>query len=309
MTPETNRNQGVPDYLQPLISKSVFRVSAPGGTTFSCRWPDPFILDIIAILAGVKKAAYSYIQSPASHPISGLERIFGLHHASLPPRRPLPPRTGKMIFFSQSRTYLREAVALWRQDNENPRLLDLLGYPVCCSAFFHKVSGPRAARDLVASIYSNTASRQPFPFYINNILNTTGRDRCSSLSQRIHLLPWHPCSYDCAASLSAGRKMFKVLKDLAPELAFDFAKVLAQTFLYSADGSFAVLSGSAVSRREASYSGVRHCFFPFSPSLPGLLGRGNRLVLRNGRIEVFHGNTPLGSSRFRAPLLLDFGRK
>ncbi len=57
----------------------------------------------------------------------------------------------------------------------------------------------------------------------------------------LHVLPWHPCRYDCKASAELGCKAWDFMKGLFPDFALRMRDVLSQPALYLNKWQFAVL--------------------------------------------------------------------
>ena len=131
-----------------------------------------------------------------------------------------------------------------------------LDYPECCSNAFADWSGSLKRGDLIKHTVRNSPPEGPVSFILNNIWNWHSRlspktdsaalKTFSKLNRGFDMdsiLPWHPCSYSCAASLAAGSRIYEVLSRYMPNVTAARRKILSNPVIYWDKFNFAVLDG------------------------------------------------------------------
>ncbi len=212
--------------------------------------------------------------------------------------------------FSKQKILIRQAAALRASDCESPEMFSLLGYPRCCVKLFLKFNNSDHVGDLIPLIQANTRQATAHSFVVNNAYNTAGRVQAASgavnFITKIHILPWHPCSYDCAQSLSRGNALFQFIESIAPDLAQRLQRALRGVVLYFDNGHCASFEGAMDGRNRLQYNAMR-----FSPTLRDYyflknLRAGNELRIEDNVVRIRKDGQALGSRVCTTPLLLDF---
>ncbi|HNW44877.1 MAG TPA: hypothetical protein PKI19_10260, partial [Elusimicrobiales bacterium] len=168
-----------------------------------------------------------------------------------------------------------------------------LGYPQCCVKAFGKWQLSLDREDLIFHIFSGSQKNTPVSFLMNNVCSYFSRlvkpedpadcrafkelNRGSDLDA---VLPWHPCSYNCAASLAGAGKIYEVLAHYMPHLAASRRDRLSKPVIFWDKFLFAVLDGSC--RREGggisvSYEKVCGPRSLLSPETRAAVDRHSRL--------------------------------
>jgi tetratricopeptide (TPR) repeat protein len=182
------------------------------------------------------------------------------------------------------------------------------GYPKCCIR----------ANDEILREYPDLRKRPPTPalaargtkrldgeydYRMNFLYHMESRDQGKrglkgkrfEYSQ-FHLLPWTPCSFECAESLRYVAVMEKILKLSFPRFAAQLAAVLRRPVVSLGDFELASLEGERIGR-TALY---RAWLDPtgFFPSEAGkIIDRGDRLVEGEAGVSVFRGGRAIGRMR------------
>lgn len=292
------------------------------GRSVECR-DDPHLADLAALLAGVKPVVYANVDEAAAGRLGDLAALFGLRWRL----EGEVPGGKRAAFLAREPAALERAAAQWRAGGavgSNPDWsCGTLGYPPCCVEHFvagRGDGGPARRWDIVRSALARSGPG-PYPFVSNNLFNLSSRldprspdlERSERLGRlnpafpvhMLHVVPWHPCRYDCPATAADGRRIAAVLETLAPGVFEEIRSRLARAYLYLDKWRFAALDGRADggSCRYRPFDGSRTLL---SARDSALLRRGDLVELARGSVEVFRADRLLGRLRAPAPVLLDF---
>jgi hypothetical protein len=290
---------------------------------------NPNITDLAFLLAGIKPVLYTHVERKDVAWMRTLARFFDLE-AVFHERSAAGSGNDLELFLGRDSGALRRAVELGKRGAKrevDPEWGALLGYPPCCTRAYAGYATRRAAeeRDLVPSIYRKSAPRSA-PFSLNNVLNFSTRlngspkeldlsRRLAQLNRReegpslymMHVLPWHPCRYDCRPSTSLGRRGWSFMESLLPEFARRMRDILSKPVLYFDKWRFAILDGSCASRRSCEYRAVSGPRSLLPRRWEELIKRGDSVRLTGGVVEVRKGGRPIGKIPSRQAILLPFG--
>ncbi|MBI4352219.1 MAG: hypothetical protein HY550_12355 [Elusimicrobia bacterium] len=131
-----------------------------------------------------------------------------------------------------------------------------LDYPECCVRSYIAWHTGNGGGDLIRHIRGLSPAGTTFPFWMNNVFNYYSRLN-TPLARREYLafsdlnrgldresiVPWHPCSYMCAATLKKGWLIYEVLKRLMPRTAACRRELLSKPVVFRDKFLFAVLNG------------------------------------------------------------------
>lgn len=304
-----------------------------GGVT-RLRVNDPTFSDLAGVLTGVKPVTYTDCL-PESLPVLK-ELCEKLKLKYLLPEKILGRQGGhfgagkqkEMVLIGKNLKQLAAAVKAWSvSTTEAPWALSL-GYPQCCiQAFikwFREGDRRRSRDELVRRIFSNTGGGETLDFRLNNIWNYFSRIDfkapcdCQRHSRilganknldlpSLHVISWHPCSYNCAASGEKAGIIFSFLKRHCPAYAAELENRLARPLLFFGKYEYIALDG------RFSNSAMRYRAAPEPRSL--LNPRIRRLIvccdtLKPGRSgpDFYRKEKKIFSSRSLNPLLLNFSK-
>ncbi len=296
-----------------------YEFKLPAGKSFAVKSWGNLAVEHAASLAGVKPVIHCWIQDADQDYVKRLCAAFGLR--SLVYTRQGQPGAERLgIMLGRDEALLAEAARVWTSPRSNPG--PQLGYPACCSEFYcawlddpSSASGP----DVIALIFKNTSSPRKLPFLLNDVYyhysrrgKPTDGDRREALSRLnagldmnvLNVLPWHPCSYRCKASLAAGRKIWATMLKTSPPLAATIKASLARPVVFWDWDRFAALEGASAPGALA-YAAITRPYSALDAAESALLKAGDRLKHRAGRsLEVWSGKRKLGE--FPGAFLLDF---
>jgi hypothetical protein len=275
-------------------------------------------IELLAAMAGVKASLHCWIDEADLPYISGLAASLSLTHLVYNRSGP----QGKLgVMIGRKPEDLAETARIWDTPGSNPG--PQLGYPDCCSKFYCDLfCNTNDPLDCIHHSAQNTPPGKGLSFLLNDVFyfySRKGSARDSELREAIckknrglsmdimNVIPWHPCSYRCPASLAKGRAIWSKMLQVLPEHALALRSVLARPVVFWDWTRFAVLKGS---RQESGwrYDGLQAPFSLLEPELEDRLRRGDRLEAADGGLEVFKGAQSLGLlPGTPAPLLLDFG--
>lgn len=229
------------------------------------RWASLRVDDLASLVAGVKQVVYASVNGPEEERVMAeLCADLKLKSVVLGPAKPAGTRAVDVLIGSDPKR-LRLAVKHYPRPGsfEWGAALD---YPECCVRSYVKWRFLPKRPDLVAHIRAAAPGQRRIPFLVNNVYNFYSRlfepgdgaayGRFCALNSgfdRESVIPWHPCSYACAASLAAGRRIFAVLERYVPHLAQARRGTLSRPVLFKDKYLFAAL-GSA--RGAAAAAGL-----------------------------------------------------
>jgi hypothetical protein len=296
-----------------------YEFKLPGGRTFAVKSWGNLAVELAASLAGVKPVIHCWVQESDQDYVKSLCAAFGLR--SLVYTRQGAAGAQRLgIMLGRDAAALEKIARVWESPRSNPG--PQLGYPACCSEFYcawlddpSSENGP----DVIARIFANTAAPHKLPFLLNDVYYHYSRrgkpsdgERREALSKLnagldmnvLNVLPWHPCSYRCEASLRAGRKIWATMLKTAPALAATIAAHLARPVVFWDWDRFAAIEGKSAPG-SLDYSAIARPLAPFGAAESSLLKAGDRLKHRSGRsLEVWSGKSKLGE--LTGAFLLDF---
>jgi len=200
--------------------------------------------DLASLVAGVKEVVYACVKDRAeTRVMEELCADLKLERIILGPAKPASAGGVDVLIGSNTRK-LRRAAKYYDQPGsfEWGAALD---YPECCVRSYVQWRFLPRRRDLVAFIYAATPAGRPISFLLNNVYNFYSRlfekddgsayGRFCGLNSgfdREPVLPWHPCSYACPASLAGGRRIFEVMERYMPGLAAARRETLSKPVLF-----------------------------------------------------------------------------
>ncbi len=272
-------------------------------------------IELLAAVAGVKPVVHAWLQEADEGYLKDLRAGLGLESLVYTKQS---GRLGVMI--GARKEHLRETAEVWDKPESNPG--PNLGYPACCSkTYCGWIDDSRTDReDYIYRIHANTKDRRRLPFLLNDVFYLYSRPFKPGLPEAreqierknanlpmnvLNVIPWHPCSYRCAASLAKARKIWKLMNELLPDLAAVVKSTLAKPVLFWDWDRFAVLDGKVLADGTCVYGSVLPPFSLLTPRAAALLAAGDRARAREGVLEVRRGSQKLGE--IAGPcLLLDF---
>jgi len=289
-----------------LFKSGIVRFSRAGGT-LDFPYPESDLLDVLAVVSGLKPVSYINIIEPGRQYLDlcrSAAKFFGLEFSYV---QRATPREAGQIYFAREKALIREAARLRAlTDPDTPAMHALLGYPACCAGAFVKSKASRRKADIVPLIRKNTPGPGPYSFVVNDLFNPANRDRLPRSPVKVHLLSWHPCRYDCPESLAAGRAFWQFVNSIAPGLAGMLKASLENIVLYL-DGDCVVLDGRLKNPGRCSYSSAPFSTLPAGGASLAKLRAGNELVIEEGRLRLLKNGRAAGSIPCDTGLLLDFG--
>lgn len=297
------------------------------GRSFMVRGWANLPVELVGALAGVKPALHAWIEAGDEEYLRELCAAFRFE-LNIFARSEFQGRTRLEAILGPDKTAVRKAAACWNHPSLNPG--PYLGYPPCCVAFFRDWSswartkvGKRGFIDILPRVFANSNPPGGFSFLLNDAFYCYSRhwgegddERRRAVGERnpgidlasLNILSWHPCSYHCAASLAAGRKIWSVMRAVVPELAAQAGACLGKPVLFWDWSRYAVLKGECPEQGECVYSGIAPPFSLAGENDLALLRSGDRLLVRKDRsLCVYKCGTLVGAFRNKPPLLLDFG--
>lgn len=205
-------------------------------------WRGMIPCDLAALLCGVKPVACC---APPQDGYREIARRYGLRRAA----------AEGACFLGREPALLELARRLWseRRAFGERWSIKVLGYPPCCVARFER-AGDATRGDPVLPAARRAQAAAPWAFVMNNVLNFSARLHGAAEHRRFaagrrrlrftfHVLPWHPCAYDCAPSLAAAARIWSALQALSPEFCAQARRALARRVLFWSPLRFAFLEG------------------------------------------------------------------
>lgn len=296
-----------------------YEFKLPDGRTFAVQSWGNMAVELAGSLAGVKPVIHCWVQESEQAYIARLCEAFGLRSLVYARQgEPGSQRLGTML--GKDQALLEETARVWTMTRSNPG--PQLGYPACCSKFYCGwLDDPSSEKgpDVISLIFKNTSSPRKLPFLLNDVYyhysrrgKPTDNDRRAALEKLnagldmnvLNVLPWHPCSYRCAASLEIGRKVWATMQSSAPALAATIGARLARPVIFWDWDRFAALEGKSAAGSVA-YSRIAPPLAALGAAESELLKAGDRIKHRSGRsLEVWKGGKKLGE--LPDAFLLDF---
>jgi hypothetical protein len=213
------------------------------------------------------------------------------------------------LYLARSPSTLDEILGSERSD---PTLLGrLFGYPSCCvSAFAQRMGHARSEGEPNFPLLAFRNSRGQLYPELNNLLWYMNDERTP-----YYLISHFPCSYSCTWSLDTARKLRRLLRKECPELVDRMDQYLALPVLLFDDHT----SDHWDENNGFVFDGTSEgCWIRYGDFHPLRTHRddtpfrvGDRLANREDRIDVFKGDTPVGSvkkGRLLEAVILPFDR-
>lgn len=269
-------------------------------------------IEVLALMAGVKPVIHSWASEADLPAFDELCRRLRL-------RKLVSAQGGRLaVFLGRDAAALERTARLWDGRYFNPGRG--LGYPACCARFYYTHVVPQKGLDLVQSIHRRTKRKSALPFLLNDVYYLYSRVpsvQSGAARQRLiarnpgldldvmNLIPWHPCSYRCAASLKKASAIWKTAQKAAPELAASLRARLARPIVFWDWSRFAALA-----RRpgpDVSYASVEPPFSLLEPRLLARLRAADRVEAAPEGLRLWKGSRRLGLlGGSPPPILLDF---
>lgn len=289
------------------------------------RHSNPKITEIAALLTGSKKVLFTTYDASNWDYMMDLCRHFDLEYF-LPESSPHEVQeASKTIFLGKDQKMLRRAAILWGRDVMGVDWGLSLGYPLCCVKFYVSRKLPwsqEGAKRIIPPIADHTRSKSPFPFVLNNVFNFFSRlsannphyHRMAELNVQkqvdissLHVIFWHPCSYDCAESLRRAAEIWSFLERHVPALGPLLSHFLRRPVLYIDSFELAVFDGEIGPGGELSYRSVLEPPYGLLPEkIAGPLRSGNRLRIESGDLIIRRNDKELARIKEPRAALLDF---
>lgn len=301
------------------------RPLAPGVSSVSLN--DPTFSDLAGALTGVKPVTYTDCSPERAPRLKELCGKLGLRYLPVEAFLGIDfhhQKQGKRIYLiGRDLKTLKAAALSWKDPKNNESWACSLGYPECCIRMFSEwLKTLGCGPDLVEMSYRNTLEKVKLDFRLNNVCNYSSRIHHQGVVDNrdfgkftafntkyvfhaLHVIGWHPCSYDCRESLEKAAVIFSFMKHHAPAYASALEAALAKPVLFFGKFKYAFVEGRVAGGR----------IFPSSVSLPRslLAEKKYRLIafseeIRLGREKaefLREGAPPLSSRSFR-PIVLNF---
>lgn len=293
-----------------------------GDLTPSALAPDPLKVDVprlevLAFERGIKPALYLTVprdEAPrwterfADRAVARVDYVLAHDTVTDVRRRENAPEgegTHVDLFFARDPADAERAREIYRDPRGPSARLDemgaLLGYPPCCVAAFAALddrSNNSALR--YASREGTLRARQRFAPTLNNLF--------------AHVLPWFPCGYGCARSVTAAEAVLDAFASDRPDDAAALRARLARPVLYvdharlvAFDGArldgdvlrfTSVVGGLAATRDDPSAAAVSA---RFEEAVGGFFDGADGVRVNDDGVEAFAGGRPLRRLRRRAP--------
>ena len=300
------------------------RPLAPGMSRINVY--DPTFSDLAGVLTGVKPVTYTDCSPEKVPQLKELCEKTGLKWllAEKFLEREIPHlRPGKRVFLiGRDIKTLRAAARAWKDPKNNERWAGMLGYPECCIRLFSKwLETMGRGPDLVEMAFYKTGKKEKLDFRLNNVCNYSSRihhdipvdwrnyGKYTRLNREyifhaMHVIGWHPCSYDCRESLKKGAVIFSFMKHYAPDYAAALAAALAKPVLFWDKFRYAFIDGRLAGGRIVSpaVSWPRSLLDAKSYRSVAL---SEEITAGNGKTGFFRDGRPLFISSL-SPLVLNF---
>ena len=290
--------------------RSFVELAVPGGPLRVPRLGN-LPIEVIALLAGVKPVIHCWAGEADLPAFDELCARLRLKKLVIPGER-----LGVLI--GRDAAALKRTARQWGGEYFNPGRS--LGYPPCCTRWYYSHVVDKKDDDLVRSILRHTRGKDALPFALNDLFYFYSRVPSVQSGARrqklfaknpgldldlLNLIPWHPCSYRCPASLAKAAKIWKTALKVAPGLADALRACLARPGVFWDWSRFAVLQ-----RRpgpDLSYAAVEPPFSLLEPRLLARLRSADRIEFARTGLELWRGDRRLGPLGGKpAPVLLDF---
>jgi len=291
---------------------------------------DPTFSDLAGVLTGMKPVTYTDCAPHRLAYLTGLCRKLKLEtlfvEEFLGRQAPHFNNDKKMIFIGRERAILEKAAKAWLHCSTDGEWGRLLGYPDCCARAFADWYNESALRDprpeIITRILLNTKKRPALDFRLNNLWNYFSRmdfndpKDCSSYRKMLdmnremdlpslHVISWHPCSYDCARSREKAGVMFSFMRHHAPGYAAALENMLARPALFWDKFRYAVLEGS-VSGNRLEYAAVLPPKTLLSEKMYKLLACCDSVKTGKERTGFYRAGKAVFTAPGPAPEILDF---
>lgn len=290
------------------------KLKKPLGGLKEIRDFDPGLSDLAALLIGAKPVLYTDFSAESWPYVRDLCEALKLKY--LMPEAvygkagfKAVPKSGKrMLLIGREPKALKEAAKSWLRSPTDPAWGLLLGYPACCVKAYIDWRTVADRTDLVNFTFGRTLKKERFHFGLNNVFNyfsrLTGKPADMKDFARIRaankdldisalqVISWHPCSYDCAASVKLAREIFSFLSAHLPARAAELKERLAKPVLFRDKYEYLVLDGSA-KKGEVRYTGIAKPRGLLPKTLQEKIEAGNLLKAGKDAFTVFRGSGPL----------------
>jgi len=232
---------------------------------------DPLISDLAALLTDVKPIICIDFEEDHWPYLSDLCRKLRLTCRSTEDRSPeaTNPHTffhlragKKYVIIGKNRTKVEKAARYWRQLGGAACGMEL-GYPECCVKCYTGWQKNMPDSGIMRNIYLNTRHKEKLSFTLNNTCNFYSQSRntrketgnflkMDSLNasglQFVQIISWHPCAYDCRASLSAGSRIYDFMSYYVPDHAALLKKRLSRPVIMLDKYRFIAFNGFIAGR-------------------------------------------------------------
>ena len=301
------------------------RPLAPGVSRVNIT--DPTFSDLAGVLTGAKPVTYtscSHERLPLLQDLCARLKLKCIPAEKFAGRSCFHMEGSKEIFFiGRDEKLLTKAALTWKDPKNNERWSVMLGYPECCIRMYRQwLDTMGQGQDLVEMAYKGTAGKEKLDFRMNNGYNYSSRIHNDNAAdqrsyakvekynsgyvfQTLHVIGWHPCSYDCPGSLRKAADIFAFIKHYAPEYAAALEAALAKPVLFWGKYRYAFVDGRLKDGRIAGPA----VSLPRSLLDDGLYRRlalSDEIRVSGGRAEPFRGGKPLFSTLAARPFVLNF---
>lgn len=300
-----------------------FEVRLPGRPVAKIPAWGNLPVELMAAVAGVKPVVHAWVDQNDLARIETLADNLGLKSLvySRGGAGSGASRVGLMIGADPAR--LAACAEVWDKPMNNPG--EHLGYSACCVKAFWEwnPSFDKKPKDdcIVVALRRTKKSPHKLPWLLNDAYYLYSRpwsqedvERRESMVRAnpewpldlLNINAWHPCSYDCADSLTKATKTWAMIETYLPSLAAKLKPALTRPVVFWGWYRFATLEGKADGKGGASYTAIGAPFSLLEPELRAHLASGDRVAPdKDGALSVWKGKKNLGPLP-GAPVLLGF---
>lgn len=288
------------------------------GRRFTIKSWGNLAVEAAAIIAGVKPATQCWIETGDRDYLEQLCAAFGWRSLIYERQRSAQGQERLAVMIGPREAALSEAAEAWQRPQSNPG--PQLGYPPCCSEFYCRwINEGKAGLDVIPLILRHTPEPWRLPFALNDLFYWYSRPPRADAADRrerlcrvnagldvnvLNVVPWHPCSYRCEASLSAAAAILRTMKARCPALAAAARACLTRPALFWDWDRFAVLDGRSEGETVV-FKGLRPPFSLLEDGLAAAVRAADRLTVEADGVPRLWTGRRRGP-RLEGAVLLDF---